>query len=146
MQMVTTIVAAGPAAAIVLSEDEVVALGGGKRAAVRVSIGGVTERLRVASMGGRYLIGMRREVRESFGVSAGDIVEAVIELDDQPREVEVPDDLASALVAAGARARFDALAYTHRKEIVAGVESAKRAETRTRRIEAAVAGLSGTAS
>jgi uncharacterized protein YdeI (YjbR/CyaY-like superfamily) len=40
-----------------------------------------------------------------------------------------------------ARAAYDRLAYTHRREHVRAIESAKRPETRMRRIEQAVAML-----
>ena len=55
-----------------------------------------------------------------------------------PRDVKVPEDLAAALKAAGARSAFDALAYTHRKEHVRAIEDAKKPDTRARRIEQAV--------
>jgi uncharacterized protein YdeI (YjbR/CyaY-like superfamily) len=65
-------------------------------------------------------------------------------LDLEPRTVEVPEDLAAALAdKPGARAAFDALSYTMRKEYVRQVESAKAQETRDRRISGIVAKLSG---
>ena len=45
---------------------------------------------------------------------------------------------AAALKDAGARAAFDALAFTHRKEHVRAIEDAKAPETRARRIAKAV--------
>jgi len=71
------------------------------------------------------------------------VLDVDLELDTAPRDVEVPDDLAAALDAACARAAFDRLSYTHRKEHVRAVEDAKRPETRRRRIEATVAKLVG---
>ncbi|GAB2556262.1 YdeI/OmpD-associated family protein [Leucobacter ruminantium] len=134
----------GPATAIELDEAQVEQLGGGRRAAVVVSIGGRTARLRLASMGGRYLIGISKANRAALGVEIGDEVEATVALDDAPREVEVPDDLAAALAAVdGARAAFDRLPYTHRKEHVNAILEAKKPETRERRIAAAVAKVSG---
>ena len=56
-----------------------------------------------------------------------------------PRTVSVPPDLAKALSKAkGARAAFDAMAYTHQREWVRAVGDAKKPETRGRRIESAV--------
>ena len=66
-----------------------------------------------------------------------------IELDTAPRTVDVPDDFAAALAAADARARFDALAPSHRKAHVTAIESAKAPATRGRRIAAAVAKIRG---
>lgn len=130
----TTVVPAGPAAAIVLTDAQVDELSGGRRAPVVVTIAGQSERLRVARMGSENMIGLRKEVRASFGVDAGDVVEVTVTLDTAPREVEVPPALAAALAADGeAREVFEALAYTHRKEYAAWVGEAKREETRQRR-------------
>ena len=61
-------------------------------------------------MGGRYLLGVSAEVRAGPASAAGDEIDVDLELDDAPREVEVPADLAEALNAApAARAAFDAL-------------------------------------
>jgi uncharacterized protein YdeI (YjbR/CyaY-like superfamily) len=82
------------------------------------------------------------EHREAAGIKAGDEIEVTLELDTEPRTVEVPDDLAAALAAKpGARAAFDALSYTNRKEYVRQVETAKAQETRDRRIAGIVAKL-----
>ena len=74
-------------------------------------------------------------------MAAGDEVEVELVLDDAPREVAVPEDLAAALDAAGVRAGFDAQNHTTRKEAVRGVEEAKAAATRERRIAKVVDGL-----
>jgi uncharacterized protein YdeI (YjbR/CyaY-like superfamily) len=90
------------------------------------------------------MLPLSAEHREAAGVEAGDEVEVTIELDVEPRTVEVPEDLAAALAEKpGARERFDALAYSARKEHVRQVESAKAQETRERRIAGIVAKLSG---
>ena len=125
--------------------DEVVAaLGSGRRPPVRVTLGDHTYRTTVASMGGRFLIPVAAAVREAAGVAAGDELDVRIELDTEPREVAVPDDLAAALDARpGARERFDRLAYSHRKEHVRAIEEAKAPATRERRIAKAVAMVAG---
>jgi bacteriocin resistance YdeI/OmpD-like protein/uncharacterized protein DUF1905 len=126
----------GPATAIVLTDAHVDELGGGKRAAVSVTIGGKTVRLRLAVMGGQNLIGISKANREALGVNIGDTVNATIELDEAARTVEVPDDAARALAKAKLRKKFDGLAFTHQKEHVRAITEAKKPETRTRRIEA----------
>ena len=61
-------------------------------------------------------------------------------VDEKPREVVVPDDLAAALAGdPEAHAAWDRLSYTHRREHVEAIEEAKREETRRRRVEAALA-------
>ena len=58
--------------------------------------------------------------------------------------VELPDDLRCALnSSATAAAAWEKLSYTHKKEHVRSVLDAKKAETRPRRIAAAVASLEG---
>ena len=140
----TTLEPQGPATAIELTDAQVEELGGGKRAAVRVTIGGRSARLRLAVMGGQNLIGLSKAARAELGVEIGDEVEALIELDTAPREVEVPDDLAAALAAApGAREAFDRLPPSHRKEHVRAILDAKKPETRERRIAACVEKIRG---
>ncbi|CAL4860138.1 YdeI/OmpD-associated family protein [Microbacterium sp. MM2322] len=137
----------GPATAIELTDEQVEALGGGKRAAVVVRIGERTARLRLAVMGGRNLIGMSKAARAELGVEIGDEVDATIALDADERAVELPGDLEAALDAEPqVRAAFDALAPSRRKEVVRSVLDAKKAETREKRIASAVDGLRSPAS
>jgi hypothetical protein len=66
----TALVPFGPAMAIELTDDQVVALGGGKRAAVVVTIGARSARLRLAVMDGRNVIGISKANRAVLGVEA----------------------------------------------------------------------------
>lgn len=132
----TTLVARGPAAAVVLNEEQVAAIGeGAKRFPVRATINGHTWQTSVSPMRGEFLLGLNRVVREAAGVEAGEAVEATIELDTAPREVEVPSALAGALAADPAASRaFEALSFTHRREYARWIDEAKRSETRERRV------------
>ncbi len=143
MKVKQTLEPQGPATAIVLTDAQVDELGGGKRAAVTVTIGKKTVRLRLGVMGGQNLIGISKANREALGVSIGDTVAASIELDEAARTVEVPADAAKALAKAKLRKTFDALAFTHQKEHVQAIVEAKKPETRTRRIDAMLAKLRG---
>ncbi len=130
------------ATGIEVPEDVVAALGSGNRPPVTVTIGGHTYRTTVARMGGRFLVPLSAENRTAAGVASGDQVEVDIEPDTGPREVEVPADLAEALAHDEvARATFDGLSYTHRKEWVRWVEEAKKAETRATRLAKTVESL-----
>ncbi len=143
LQITTVLEPQGPATALELSDAQVSALGGGKRAPVRVTIGAATVRLRLGVMGGRNLIGLSQAARRELGVAIGDTVTATIELDEADREVAVPDDLQAALEARpGAVAALAALSPSRRKELVRGVVEAKRPETRVKRVAAAVDQLS----
>lgn len=130
----------GPAAAIVLDDAQVAALGeGAKRFPVVATVNGYTWRTSVARMRGEFLLGLSREVREGAGVQAGDEVEVTVGLHAAPREVEIPDALAAALAAdPQAGASFERMAFTHRKEYARWVAEAKREETRQRRVEQAL--------
>ncbi len=86
-------------------------------------------------MGGETLLGFNKAVRAACGVTPGEEIAALVILDDAPPQVDVPPPLAAALSAEpAARAAFEALAPTHRKEFARWVSEAKRDETRERRI------------
>jgi hypothetical protein len=140
LRFTATLQARGPAAAVVLDDEQVVAIGeGAKRFPVRATVNGYSWRTSVARMRGEFIVGLNREVREGAGVAAGDSVEVRLELDTEPREVEVPNALADALAGdAVAAAAFEKLAYTHRKEYARWIEEAKREETRERRVAQAI--------
>jgi hypothetical protein len=143
MRFTTTVELHGKTATGMAVPPEVVeALGGGKKPAVTVTVGGHTYRTSIGSMGGRSLIPLSAERRTAAGITAGDEVEVDVELDTAPREVDVPADLAAALDAEpAARARFDGLSYSHQQRHVLAVEGAKAEATRQRRVAAAVATL-----
>ncbi|MBD7980725.1 YdeI/OmpD-associated family protein [Oerskovia merdavium] len=141
MRFRTTILQSGKTATgLPVPDDVVTALGAGKRVPVRVTLGGHTYRSSVAPHQGRFMIALSAENREAAGVSGGDEVDVEIEVDDAPREVTVPDDLAAALTAE-ARAAFDGLSFSRRRALVEPIEAAKTPETRQRRIDKAVAEL-----
>src|SRR3954463_14282922 len=103
----------GPAAAVVLEDEHVAAVGeGAKRFPVVATVNDYTWRATVTRMRGEFLLGLSRAVRHEAGVEAGDTVEVELELDAAPREVEVPEALANALADdPRAGAAFDRLAY-----------------------------------
>ena len=130
----------GNASAVVLDDDQVAVVGeGAKRFPVVATVNGYTWRTSVTRMKGEFLLGLSREVRDGTGAQIGDEVEVTVELDQAPREVEVPAALAAALAAdPDASATFERLAFTHRKEYARWVAEAKRDETRQRRVEQAL--------
>ena len=123
----------------------VAALGPGKRPKVTVTISGYSYPSSVGVMGGRSLIPVSADVRAKAGVAAGDEVDVDVVLDDGPRADEVPADLAQALaLVPAAREAFGRLSYTGQQRYVLGIEQAKTAETRQRRVDKAVAELTVT--
>jgi hypothetical protein len=145
MRFRTTVLRSGKTATGIQVPDEIVdAMESGKRPPVRVTINGYTYRSTIASMGGRFMVGVSAEVRDRAHVSGGDTVDVEVELDRSPREVEVPPDLAKALKRdAKARKAFDALSYSNKQRHVLSIEGAKTEETRQRRIDKAIQALHG---
>jgi len=111
------------------------------RVPVRGTINGVEYRSSVFRMGDApYFMVVNRKFREAAGgLEAGETVSVVMERDDAPRTVEAPDDLDAALRTDPALlAAWAKLSFTHKREHVEAIESAKKPETRTRRIEKTV--------
>jgi uncharacterized protein YdeI (YjbR/CyaY-like superfamily) len=88
---------------------------------------------------GTFCVGITKAIRADAGADIGETVHVVLERDEAERVVGVPADLEDALREAGLMARFEELAYTHRKEYARWVMEAKRAETRRVRVAKAVA-------
>lgn len=110
-------------------------MGAGKRPKVKVTLKGYTYRNTVAVYGGKYLVGVNTIDRAASGIVGGETLDVTIELDTEPRIIEVPKDLADALAKKpGATEIFDKLAPSKRKEFVRQVNDAKTQETRDRRI------------
>lgn len=145
MQFTTTVLLARKTATgLPVPPSVIEALGSGKRPAVVVTINeGYTYRTTVGVMGEQFLVPLSAEHRSAAGVAAGDEVAVTLELDTEPRVVDVPQDLAAAIDAAGVRAAFDALSNSRQRALADPVSQAKAPETRMRRIEHAVAALRG---
>jgi hypothetical protein len=117
-------------------------LGKGKRPPVRVTIGGHMYRSTVAAYGDVFMLPLSAENREAAGVAGGDELDVDVELDTEPRMVEVPKDFTDALAAEPEAKRFfEGLSYSQQRWHVLSIEGAKAAETRQRRIDKSVAML-----
>ncbi|WP_033341022.1 YdeI/OmpD-associated family protein [Catenuloplanes japonicus] len=145
MEFTTELLLSGKSATGLRVPDEVMAgLGAGKKPPVSVTINGYTYRSTVGVMGGVPMIPVSAEHRKGAGITAGESVTVTVVLDDAPREVEVPDDLAAALAGApSARKAFEALSYSRKKALVLPVTDAKSAETRARRVAKVIETLAG---
>jgi Bacteriocin-protection, YdeI or OmpD-Associated/Domain of unknown function (DUF1905) len=109
------------------------------RAPVKVTLNGYTYRSTIASMGGTVCIPLRKSNREAAGLEGGETVDVKIELDNEKREIEPPDDLIKALKATPtAWDRWRELSFTHQREYAEAIEGARKPETRARRVESAV--------
>jgi hypothetical protein len=135
-----TIIQTGKTACgIEVPEAVVTALGGSKRPAVVVTLDHYTYRSTVAPMNAGWWVGVNADHREASGLKGGDEVQVTLELDTQPRELEVPPELAAALDAdAVAKAFFDGLSYSNKRVFTLSVEGTSNPETKARRVEKAI--------
>jgi hypothetical protein len=140
LRLKATLVPRGPAAAVVLDDEQVAAVGeGAKRFPVVATVNDYTWRTPVTRMRGEFLLGLNRAVREAAGVEAGETVNLAVELDTAPREVDMPEALAGGLAGdAAAASAFEALSFSHRKEFARWIAEAKREGTRDRRVSQAL--------
>ena len=114
----------------------------GKKGQVKVKalFDGFLYRGSLAKMGHScHLLGLTKEVRKAIGKDPGDSVHVIIEEDLEERIVEVPADFLERMtIDEEAKLYFEKLSFTHKKEYVRWIESAKKQETRLSRIEKAV--------
>jgi hypothetical protein len=110
---------------------------------VRVTFDGHPYRGVIANMGtGCHIIGVRKDIRKAIGKEVGDVVNVTIEKDEEERIVEVPEDLET-LLSKNRQARefYDSLSFTNRKEYALWISSAKKDETREKRLKDALTKL-----
>ncbi|MGO1507697.1 MAG: YdeI/OmpD-associated family protein [Microbacterium sp.] len=144
LQLSTTLESHGPAAAIILSDEQVAELGAGKTFPVVVDFGDRSIRLRLARMGDMNMIGFSKVSRAEASVEIGERIDVRIRVDTDERVIEIPLALAEALDADPAvRAAFENLAPSKRKEMARQVAEAKQEETRQRRLEKVLDALRG---
>jgi hypothetical protein len=82
------------------------ALGGRSRIPVRATFNGIPYRGSIVTMGGAEVLGVQSAIMAEAGLAPGDRLAVVLENDDEPREVDVPDDLARALRRSAVPRRF----------------------------------------
>ena len=109
---------------------------GSKRPKIRAMIEGVPYRGILTRMGSEYhMLIILKGIREQIGKTFGDQIEITVEPDSEPRQIEIPKDLVKEFKKdKNAKAFFDKLSYTHRKEYVTWINEAKKEETRQNRI------------
>ena len=86
-----------------------------------------------------HRLGLTKEVRTAIGKNHGDMVHVILKKDEEPRVVEIPEDFSKRLDQnPDAKAYFEGLSYTHRKEYVRWITEAKKQETREKRLQKAI--------
>jgi Bacteriocin-protection, YdeI or OmpD-Associated/Domain of unknown function (DUF1905) len=85
---------------------------------------------------GTHSMMVNKELQKGAKATAGHTVAVVIELDKMPRSVTVPDDLKVILAKhKPAETAFTKLAYSHKKAFLDWIDSAKKPETRAKRLK-----------
>jgi hypothetical protein len=103
---------------------------------VKATFDGYEYRGVIANMGtGCHIIGLRKDVRAAIGKQVGDSVKVTIEKDTEERIVEMPEDLEKLLSKnKAAKTFYDSLSFTNRKEYAVWISSAKKEETKEKRL------------
>jgi hypothetical protein len=136
----TTIVREGSKCFIPVTFDPKMVFGK-MRPPVKVTLNGYTYRSTIASMGNGPCLPLRKSNREAAKLEGNETLSVTLELDTEERIVEPPADLLKALKKVKVLAGWAELSYSKQREHVEAIESAKKAETRERRIEKAVLAL-----
>lgn len=103
---------------------------------VIVTFDGYEYRGSLAKMGHHcHFVGLTKQVRRAIGRNPGDIIHVVLKHDTEPRTVDVPEDFQTLLNQyPEAKAFFEKLSFSNRKHYVQWITSAKKTETRERRL------------
>jgi hypothetical protein len=82
-----------------------------------------------------HVLGITQEIRKDIGKSFGDPLNIVLEQDLEDRVVVIPEDVQKIFTKnKGAHDFYNTLSYTDRKEYMRWIESAKKDETRKKRL------------
>jgi hypothetical protein len=115
---------------------------GKARVPVRISLNGYSYRSTVCVYGGKYFVPVRRSHREGAGIKEGGSIFVKVSRDDEARVIEPPHELAAALAKSrAAKVAWEKLSYTDKKERAQSILLAKKPETRARRLEKIMEGL-----
>jgi len=88
---------------------------------------------------GTHAMAVSKSLQAGAKATAGDVVAVRMEMDRSERTVVVPPELESVLASRpDAKAAFDSLSHSHRKEYAEWVAAAKRAETRQSRADKSI--------
>src|SRR3989304_1427184 len=84
---------------------------------------------------GRHLLYVNGAMRKGAGIDVGDTIRVALEIDDAPREMPGPIDIARGLGQAGAWGAFQRARPSDRKDILAYHSFLKTPEARKRNVE-----------
>lgn len=113
---------------------------GAKRVKVKATFDGVEYRGSIVKMGlPCYIIGITKDIRKKIGKKPGDIIEVTIEKDEEERIVEIPMDFKERIeLDDNIKEFWNTLSFSMQKKYVVWITSAKKEETRNKRINEAI--------
>ena len=112
------------------------------RVPIKGTVNGFKFRSSLCNMGSGHMFVVNKTMREGGKCKAGDVVDIVIQRDREERVVEVPPYIAKVVAKdKKAKATWDSLSFTHKKEWVRAIEEAKREETKKSRMEKMMAAM-----
>lgn len=113
---------------------------GAKRVKVKATFDGVEYRGSIVKMGlPCYIIGITKEIRKNIEKEPGDIIEVTIEKDEEDRVVEIPTDFKERIELDNNIKEFwNTLSFSMQKKYVTWITSAKKEDTRNKRIDTAI--------
>jgi hypothetical protein len=89
----------------------------------------------IANMGSGNLLIVLKSIRAKIGKQVGDMVTVCVEEDTEERVIEIPSAMKKVLDKnPKVKASYDKLSFSHRKEYVSWIASAKREETVQKRM------------
>ena len=113
---------------------------GAKRVKVKATFDGVEYRGSIVKMGlPCYIIGITKEIRKKIEKEPGDIIEVTIEKDEEERVVEIPTYFKERIELDNNIKEFwNTLSFSMQKKYVTWITSAKKEDTRNKRIDTAI--------
>jgi len=82
----------------------------------------------------KHMLLILKSIRAQIGKAGGDEVEVTVQHDVAERTIAAPKDFIDALKAEKLLTSFEKMSFSHRKEYITWIESAKKQETRESRI------------
>ena len=113
---------------------------GAKRVKVKATFDGVEYRGSIVKMGlPCYIIGITKDIRKKIEKEPGDIIEVTMEKDEEERVVEIPTYFKERIELDNNIKEFwNTLSFSMQKKYVTWITSAKKEDTRNKRIDTAI--------
>ena len=113
---------------------------GAKRIKIKAKFDGVEYRGSIVKMGlPCYMIGITKEIRSKIGKTYGDIISVELERDEEERIIELPIEFKDKLVQNSDAYKFyESLSYSQKRKYFQWITSAKKEETKIKRMDEAI--------